>query len=289
MPTEFLADELLLQNEHVQAWVSPWGATVTHLLIDGVEAIAHATKKDVQDSFAGVTLAPWPNRLSNATWKFENQTLSAEINDGQSNANHGLVFNRKFEVESKTKDSVIFSYRLGEDAAYPFQVLVRVSFSLRGSELISVITASNEADLNVPAAFGAHPYISAAADSQVSIHAASQAINDAKQIPTGAKPAQKILQTKFSELSLDDCFGDLARDEAGVAHVQITHANGSNVVVWQDSVFKYLMIYTHPTLGLAVEPQTAPANALNSGEDLIWLTPGESVSGTWGIRVGSGK
>lgn len=289
MPAEFLADELLLQNEHARALVSPWGATLTHLLIDGVEVIAHATKKDVQNSFAGVTLAPWPNRLANGTWKFENQEFSAEINDGKSNANHGLVFNRKFEVESKTDDSVTFSYLLGEDAAYPFTVLVRVSFSLRGSELISVITARNQADLKVPVAFGTHPYISAAADSQVSLLAESQAINNAAQIPTGAKPAQKIMQTKFSELSLDDCFWGLTRNEDGVAQVQVSHANGSNVFVWQDSVFKYLMIYTHPTLGLAVEPQTAPANALNSGDDLIWLTPGESVSGSWGIRVSSGK
>jgi aldose 1-epimerase len=286
---QFLADELLLQNEHAQARVSRWGATLTHLVIDGVEVIAHATKLDVQDSFAGVTLAPWPNRLANGTWKFDNQELSAEVNDGKSNANHGLVFNRKFEVVSQTQDSVSFCYLLGSDAAYPFEVAVQVSYALMGSELVSTISARNQAQIDVPVAFGSHPYICAAWDSEVSISAASQAVNNLAQIPSGSKPAQKILDAKFSELKLDDCFWDLTRNQEGLAQVLISHSSGSKISVWQDSVFKYLMIYTHPKLGLAVEPQTAPANALNSGQDLIWLSPGAEVSGTWGIRVGSGK
>ena len=29
---------------------------------------------------------------------------------------------------------------------------------------------------------------------------------------------------------------------------------------------------------------TAPPDALNSGTDLIWLEPGESWSGSWGVR-----
>lgn len=289
MPTEFLADELLLQNEHAKAWVSPWGATLTHLLIDGVEVIAHASKKDVQDSFAGVTLAPWPNRLADGTWRFENQLFIAEINDGKSSANHGLVFNRKFQVETQTNDSVSFNYLLGNDDAYPFEVSVEVSFSLNGSELVSEISLRNQSNVKVPVAFGSHPYISAAPDTQVSIHAASQAINNDAQIPTGVKSAQKVLQSKFADLNLDDCFWDLTRNEDGIAQVQISHTNGNNIWVWQDAVFKYLMIYTHPKMGLAVEPQTAPANALNSGQDLVWLSPGETVSGRWGIRVGSGK
>jgi aldose 1-epimerase len=286
---QFLADELLLQNEHAQARVSPWGATLTHLVLDEVEVIAHATKLDVQDSFAGVTLAPWPNRLANGTWKFDNQELSAQVNDGKSNANHGLVFDRKFEVVAQTQDSVVFSYLLGGDAAYPFEVAVQVSYSLKASELVSTISARNQTQVEVPVAFGSHPYIRAASDSQVSISAGSQAVNNSAQIPTGSKTAQKILDAKFSELKLDDCFWDLTRDKQGVSQVLISHSSGSKISVWQDSVFKYLMIYTHPKLGLAVEPQTAPANALNSGQDLIWLKPRAEVTGTWGIRVGSGK
>ena len=34
---------------------------------------------------------------------------------------------------------------------------------------------------------------------------------------------------------------------------------------------------------VALEPMTAPANALNSGEGLRWLEPGGTFSAEWGI------
>ena len=34
---------------------------------------------------------------------------------------------------------------------------------------------------------------------------------------------------------------------------------------------------------IAVEPMTAPADALNSGLGLRWIEPGASWSGHWGI------
>jgi aldose 1-epimerase len=35
---------------------------------------------------------------------------------------------------------------------------------------------------------------------------------------------------------------------------------------------------------VAVEPMTCPPDALNSGTDLITLAPGESWTGSWGLR-----
>jgi aldose 1-epimerase len=37
-------------------------------------------------------------------------------------------------------------------------------------------------------------------------------------------------------------------------------------------------------VAIAIEPMTAPTNALNSGRDLKWLAPGETWSVTWGVR-----
>jgi aldose 1-epimerase len=36
---------------------------------------------------------------------------------------------------------------------------------------------------------------------------------------------------------------------------------------------------------VAIEPMTCPADALNTGTDLIELKPAASWSGSWGIRV----
>lgn len=44
-----------------------------------------------------------------------------------------------------------------------------------------------------------------------------------------------------------------------------------------------------PGFAIALEPMTAPPNALNSGTDLIWLEPGVSWSGSWGVRYASAQ
>jgi aldose 1-epimerase len=35
---------------------------------------------------------------------------------------------------------------------------------------------------------------------------------------------------------------------------------------------------------VAIEPMTAPADSLNTGEGLRWLEPGEEWIAAWGIR-----
>jgi aldose 1-epimerase len=61
-----------------------------------------------------------------------------------------------------------------------------------------------------------------------------------------------------------------------------------------DETFGYAQVFTGDTVpqperrrfGLAVEPMTCPANALNSGEGLVVLEPGQRLTGTWGISPG---
>jgi aldose 1-epimerase len=36
-------------------------------------------------------------------------------------------------------------------------------------------------------------------------------------------------------------------------------------------------------VAVALEPQTGPANAFNSGQDLGWIEPGGEASVVWGI------
>ena len=35
---------------------------------------------------------------------------------------------------------------------------------------------------------------------------------------------------------------------------------------------------------IAIEPMTCGVNALNTGQDLIWLEPGDTWSASWGLR-----
>ena len=76
-----------------------------------------------------------------------------------------------------------------------------------------------------------------------------------------------------------------------VAHI-VSAPDGRAVTLWADENFGYVQVYTSRSfatstasdVAIAVEPMTAPANALNTGRGLRWLAPGESWSASWGIR-----
>ena len=63
--------------------------------------------------------------------------------------------------------------------------------------------------------------------------------------------------------------------------------------LWMDVAYEYLMVFTGDTLGpearrrgLALEPMTCAPNALQSGDGLVVLEPGDSHRGKWGITPG---
>jgi len=295
---EALPDEISLKFGEVSARVSPQGASLTELLVSGLTVIEHVSAAAAKTSFAGATLAPWPNRLKDGSWVFEGKSYRFANLDSLRNAHHGLAFDRTFAVENLTESSVDLVLTLGEDAGYPFRVVFKVSYALTAGGLEASIEATNLGDEVAPIAFGAHPYISVDENCEIEINAKVQAINDERKIPIGFEPASKNLNSdgsalRFAGLQLDDCFGELDRNQDGIASATVTHKSGHTVKLWQDESFKYLMVFAHHRLtelgmkasGLALEPQTAPANALQSGTDLYMLKPGESKNAKWGITV----
>ena len=62
---------------------------------------------------------------------------------------------------------------------------------------------------------------------------------------------------------------------------------------WVDRSYPYLMIFSGDSIpnfnrrSLAVEPMTCAPNAFRSGDGLIRLEPGSSLTSTWGISHGS--
>lgn len=289
MSAVYLPDEIDLKYGNSFAKVSAWGATLTDLVMEDIVVVPRVEQPDVVNFFSGVTMAPWPNRLEGGEWTLNGAKLGLPTNDGKGNANHGLVYNRKFQILEQTESSVIYSYRLGEDQVYPFEVEIVVSYELNSNGFTSRIGAINHGSATAPVAFGTHPYFMAFPESKVTISAGKQSVSNEFQIPTGSEPATKVAPDLYSQMKLDDCFFELVRDENGVAETTVSNPDGTYFSVWQDNGFPYLTVFTHPNLGLAIEPQSSPANALNSGEGLALLETGAETFGTWGIKVGSGK
>ncbi len=263
---------------------SSLSAAITYLEIDGVVAIAQVTREAILESFASVICAPWPNRIADGIWngkKFPG-------NDPHGNALHGLVFDKDFQVAQQSENSVTYVYRLMPNELYPFELEIGATYVLASDGLTATFFARNLGSAAAPYGVAAHPYFNVFPESTFEFAAKTQSINNEKQIPLGVEPNTKAQGAQvFGKTNLDDCFSGLAGE------VRISHPDGSRVSIWQDDAFKYLMVYTghhlqqfgFPNPGLAIEPQTCPANAFNTGEDLIWLSPGEHWSANWGITA----
>jgi len=119
--------------------------------------------------------------------------------------------------------------------------------------------------------------------------------SDERGLPTGRSPVVGMeydfrQPRPIGSTRLDSCFTDLERDGDGRARVELTtEAGDAGITLWADEQYGYLMLFTGDPLpdvarrSLAVEPMTCPPNAFRTGEAVIRLEPGRSVTSTWGI------
>lgn len=292
-------DEVLIELKRgsVRIVVSNVSAAIRSLTVENREVIPLDTDEARVNWFSGVTLAPWPNRLADATWQHDGKTYQGEINEGLGHALHGLVYDRTFEIESQSDDSIEFGYTLGSDDIYPFPLRIRVKYQLTDEGVSSVLSAENLGETKAPVALGAHPYFPFEESTSITLTAKSVLENDGRKIPTGKLlPATSSGVTCcepriFDGFNADDCFVDLDCCGEKIS-TELKYADGSVTTVWQEAPFDHLMVFTkrdfpwadgiHPAVG--IEPQTAPANALASGVGLRWLELGETFSARWGIN-----
>ncbi len=96
----------------------------------------------------------------------------------------------------------------------------------------------------------------------------------------------------IGDLPIDSGFSDLIRDARGRATARLHRPDGTRVELWVDEQHEVLQVYTAHTLapsrrrrGLAVEPMTCAPNALQSGDGLARLEPGQAFSSRWGVRL----
>lgn len=277
------------------------GAAIASLVVDEHEVVRPDSDAMRVNFSSGVTLAPWPNRLARAEWTHEGRTFHGKANEPLGNALHGLVFGRTFDVVSQQQDSLHLTCTLGEDALYPFKLRVDVLYAVTAQGLSCTYEITNHDAVPVPAAVGAHPFFPYDEQCTLNLHAMSLLDNDEFLIPTGRLLPSTLRGvvpngvTPLAGFAADDCFTDLSRGADGLAVTSITYADGRITRIWQDQSFGYTQVFTKADFqfaagfgtAIAIEPQTAPANALQTGVDLRWLVPGERWRCTWGIAVAS--
>ena len=273
--------------------------------VDGERDVLHPYPLDaMSDGAHGAPLIPWPNRVADGRYSFEGNDYQLALTEPEKqNAIHGLLRWRNWNRLDRSAERVVVGTRLHPLTGWPFLLDVSIAYEL-GDEGLSVETrATNIGDRTCPFACGQHPYISpgegqAVDGCRLELRAGTRVLTDPeRQLPTGLEPVAGTdydfgSPRQIGSLELDDAFTDLERDDDGRAWGRLGCPDGRSVELWAAQSYPVMQVYTADTLaperrrrGLAVEPMTAPPNALQTGDMLVRLEPGQEHVARWGVRL----
>lgn len=288
----------------VTATVTELAASLRSLRVDG-----HALVQEYPDDLpppggAGIVLVPWPNRVAGARWSLDGEEQRLDATEPSTgNASHGLLRNTGYAVAGRTDDTVTLTATVFPQHGYPFHLGTEVHYALVDDGVTVTHTLVNRGRRAAPVAVGAHPYLAVgdvpAEELVVHVRAGTYLEVDDRQIPVTARPVDGTAYdlrsgARVGDVRLDTAFTDLEQTEGEHRH-RLVAPDGSVTELWTEPAFGYVHVYVKdgfagpdgPVTAVAVEPMTAPADALNSGAGLRWLEPGDRWSVTWGIRRGA--
>ena len=285
----------------VTATVTELAASLRSLRVAGAELVQEYPDDLPPPGGAGIVLVPWPNRVAGATWLLDGVEQRLDVTEPSTgNASHGLLRNTGYAVQDLSEDAVTLAATVFPQHGYPFHLGTTVRYALGDDGVTVTHTVVNHSPAAAPVAIGAHPYLRVGdvpvEELVVTVSGETYLEVDDKQIPVRSAPAAGTALdlrhgAHLDEVRLDTAYTDLQEVDGAYRHRLHTQA-GASTELWTDLAFGYVHVYTKPgfpsldgpTLAVAVEPMTAPANALNTGDGLRWLAPGESWSASWGLR-----
>ncbi|HTA97491.1 MAG TPA: aldose 1-epimerase family protein [Solirubrobacteraceae bacterium] len=255
------------------------------------------------DGAHGAVLLPWPNRLADGRYEFDGERHQLALTEpAKRNAIHGLLRWCSWWAAEREPHRVVMATRLHPQTGYPFALDATVAYELGEDGLHVTIGAVNVGSRACPYGAGQHPYLSPGESTidgcEFELPARTRLLVDERhQVPVDREPVEGTPfdfrePRQIGGLQIDSGFCDLIRDARGRATARLHRSDGSRVELWVDEQYEVLQVYTAHTLapsrrrlGLAVEPMTCAANALQSGDGLARLEPGQAFSARWGVRL----
>jgi aldose 1-epimerase len=256
------------------------------------------------DGAHGMPLIPWPNRLRDGRYSFDGEDHQLALTEPEAgNAIHGLLRWRNWHTLEHTAAGVRMGTRLHPLQGWPFPLDVSIDYTLSEGGLTVRTRITNIGPRPCPVGCGQHPYLSAGPgwkvdECRLHLGAAMRLLTDPqRQLPTGWEAIRGTDRDfrsprMLDSVRLDDAYTDLERDRDGLAWATLACPDGHTVALWCDHSYGVIQVYTGDTLApprrrlaLAAEPMTCPPNALQSGEGIIRLDPGQTHVGRWGVRL----
>jgi aldose 1-epimerase len=279
------------------------GGGIRSYSVGGRELLDGYSPGEASTSGRGQVLIPWPNRLEDGAYEFDGLRHQLPLTEPErGNAIHGLVRQESWTVGESRPDRVVLEHVLPPQPGYPFSLSLAIGYSLSGSGLKVTTTATNIGSEAAPYGSGQHPYLTlgtAVVDPLVlCAPGGTVLIVDERGIPRAREPVDGTeldfrRPREIGTTKLDNAFTDLERETDGRARVELRDPQSrAGLSLWVDESYRYLQLFTGDRLpdvqrwSIAVEPMTCPPNAFRTGEDLIRLEPGETLTSAWGIVPG---
>jgi len=250
----------------------------------------------------GTVMAPWANRIRDGRWTLHGRTQQLALTEPErGNALHGLLSHTEYRVLDRAPTSLCLGATIFPQPGYPFLVETAVRYQLLETGGLMVTHSVVNRSLNgAPVALGAHPFLrfgetpveELIVQVDASLHSdVDDRGNYVLEHPVDGTEYDLRAGIRVGARRLDDCWSGLRLSGGRFRHT-LSAADGSQVQLWADQNFPYVHVFlsrTGPQTAIAIEPMTAGLDALNTGQGLRWLRPGEAWALRWGISFQKGR
>lgn len=288
----------------VHAEIDTVAAALRELTVGGAALTEPRRDAGLPPFCNGIVLAPWPNRVRDARWMLDGQVQQLDITEpARGGALHGLLQFTDYEVLSRSDAMVTLGAFIAPQHGWPFALETDVTYALEPDGIRVTHAVRNVGTARAPYAVGTHPFLRVGATPVEQLTLTAPAATyfevDDRLNPVAESPVTADVDLRsgrvVGELRLDTAYGSLAHatpaDGRGDS-AWLEAPDGARTTLWQELGWGYLQVFTTrefpgvdgPATAVAVEPMTAPPDALNSGQGLIWLDPDAGWQGSWGLR-----
>jgi aldose 1-epimerase len=286
----------------LHATVTQVGASLREFKVGDIDLTEPYPERSTPPSGLGVVLVPWPNRVRDGRWMLDGVPQQLALTEpDRNNAIHGLLRYSPYALDSRDADRIDLTAEVFPQMGYPFHLDTRVAYALSDEGLSVTHTIVNVGSQPAPVAIGAHPYFKIGGvpteDLTLTVRAdrhfeVDERMNIVAEHSVTGTAFDLRAGRRVGDLTLDDGWSGVHQDADGVSTHGLTSPDGRSVTLWADRNFGYIQAFTSRSLAtlepgqvaVAIEPMTAPTNALNTGRSLRWLAPGDLWRAQWGIR-----
>lgn len=286
----------------VAATVAELAASLRSVRVGSTEIVQDYGRDALPSGASGVVLVPWPNRVRDGRWTLDGTLQQLDVSEpSKGNASHGLLRNTGYRVTARSASAVTLSATVFPQHGYPFHLDTAVRYTLTSTGIAVTHTVGNVGQGRAPFGVGCHPYLRVGdtpmRDLTVTVSGSRMLETDerslpVRQVPVDGTPNDLRGGVVLREVDLDTAYTGLAIVDGQVRH-RLAAPDGRVVELAADPVFAWTQVFTTEVYdtdagridAVAIEPMTCPADAFNSGTDLLWLAPGETWTAGWSLAL----